>query len=64
MNSGKQPYNYFQKLQKGADGTRARAKAKANNLTYTWTMEMKKRGVYNRERSPTVRGSESGDKTL
>ena len=55
MNSGKQLYSYSQKLQECANGTRT----KANNLTYMWTVEMKKRGVYNRERSPIIEGSES-----
>ena len=52
LNSNFQPYNYSQRLQDGADGT----KINTNDLIYTWRVEMKERRQYKIERRPWGKG--------
>ena len=52
LNSTFQPYNYSQRLQKGADGIRINT----GNLRYTWRVEMKDKREYKIKRSPKWKG--------
>ena len=52
LNSIFQPYNYSQRLQECADGT----KINTSNLMYTWRVEMKEKREYKMERGPRWKG--------